>query len=107
MGRWLSAAPAYDADGNVAGLTAARLGPLYDTAGRLPSVSIKRRQDAEALARLPDGSLLVTFEREHRPRRIPAHRGGRAEVLAATLEQPSVWNACERNCRYRVLPPPY
>src|SRR3546814_9831725 len=46
-GRWLSAALAYDADGNVAGLTAARLGPLHDTAGRLPSVSLKRRQDAE------------------------------------------------------------
>src|SRR3546814_16768453 len=63
-GRWLSAARAYDADGNGAGLTAARCGPLHDAAGRLLSVSIKRRQDAEALARLPDGSLLVAFERE-------------------------------------------
>src|SRR3546814_6045512 len=75
-GRWLSAALAYDADGNVAGLTAARLGPLHDTAGRLLSVSIKCRQDAEALARLPDGSLLVAFGREHRLRRFTADLGG-------------------------------
>jgi hypothetical protein len=82
-GRWLSAALAYDADGDLAGLTAARLGPLHDTAGRLLSVSIKKRQDAEALARLPDGSLLVAFEREHRLRRFGAGLGGPPEVFAA------------------------
>ena len=82
-GRWLSAALAYDTDGDLAGLTAARLGPLHDTAGRLLSVSIKRRQDAEALARLPDGSLLVAFEREHRLRRFAAGLGGPTEIFDA------------------------
>jgi hypothetical protein len=82
-GRWLSAALAYDADGDLAGLTAARLGPLHDTAGRLLSVSIKKRQDAEALARLPDGSLLVAFERAHRLRRFAVGLGGPPELFAA------------------------
>lgn len=82
-GRWVSATLAYDAAGDLAGLSAARLGPLHDTAGRLLSVSIKRRQDAEALARLPDGSLLVAFERAHRLRRFSAGLEGPTEIFAA------------------------
>jgi len=82
-GRWLSAALAYDADGDLAGLIETRLGPLHDTAGRLLSVSIKKRQDAEALARLPDGSLLVAFERAHRLRRFAAGLGGPTEIFDA------------------------
>lgn len=82
-GRWLTAEIAYDAEGDLAGLTAARLGPLHDTAGRLLSVSIKARQDAEALARRPDGSLVVAFERTHRLRRFPAGLGGATEAFDA------------------------
>jgi hypothetical protein len=82
-GRWLTAAIAYDADGTLAGLADARLGPLHDRAGRLLSVSIKRRQDAEALARLPDGSLVVAFEREHRLRRFTAGLDGPTELFDA------------------------
>ena len=82
-GRSLTATLAYGSDGELAGLTAARLGPLHDTAGRLLSVSIKRRQDAEALARLSDGSLIVAFEREHRLQRFPAGLDGPTEIFAA------------------------
>lgn len=83
QGRWLTATLAYDTDGTLVGLAAARLGPLHDTAGRRLSVSIKRRQDAEALARLPDGSLVVAFEREHRLRRFAAGLDGPAERFEA------------------------
>lgn len=83
QGYWLTAAIAYDAGGDLVGLTAARFGPLHDTAGRLLSVSIKARRDAEALARLPDGSLLVAFERTHRLRRFAAGLGGPTEVFDA------------------------
>lgn len=82
-GRWLTAEIVYNADGDLAGLDAARLGSLHDTAGRLLSVSIKKRQDAEALARLPDGSLVVAFERAHRLRRFAAGLGGATEVFDA------------------------
>jgi hypothetical protein len=82
-GRWLAASLTYDAAGALSGVAEASLGPLHDTAGRLLSVSIKRRQDAEALARLPDGSLLVAFEREHRLRRFAQGLAGPPEVFGA------------------------
>lgn len=82
-GRWLTARLAYDAGGDLAGLAGARLGPLHDTAGRLLSVSIKQRQDAEALARLADGSLVVAFERTHRLRRFAAGLNGPTEIFDA------------------------
>ena len=82
-GRWLTARLVYDAEGDLDGIAGARLGPLHDTAGRLLSVSIKKRQDAEALARLPDGSLVVAFERAHRLRRFAAGLDGPTEVFDA------------------------
>ncbi|MGF1631698.1 MAG: esterase-like activity of phytase family protein [Kiloniellaceae bacterium] len=69
-GHWLSALLTYDAAGNLAGMAQARLSPLHDTAGRQLPVSIKRRRDAEALTSLPDGSLLIAFERQHRIERF-------------------------------------
>lgn len=63
-GRWLTAELPYDSAGDFRGLRAARMGYLHDPSGRL--LSGKYRQDAEALTRLPDGSLLVAFERDHR-----------------------------------------
>src|SRR3546814_14567052 len=56
---------------------------ISDWSSDVCSSDLKRRQDAEALARLPDGSLLVAFEREHRLRRLPADLGGRAEAVDA------------------------
>lgn len=83
QGYWLTATIAYDAESNLAGLREAQLGPLHDTAGRLLPASIKARRDAEALARLPDGSLLVAFERTHRLQRFAAGLGGPTEDFDA------------------------
>ena len=63
-GHWLEAELLYDEAGNLSGLASARMGPLFDRAGE-PLIG-KELQDAEAMARLQDGSLLVSFERKHR-----------------------------------------
>nr|WP_245214228.1 esterase-like activity of phytase family protein [Pararoseomonas indoligenes] len=63
-GRWAQAQLVLAADGVPLGLEAPRSGPLRDVAGRpLPR---DLASDAESLARLPDGSWLIGFEREHR-----------------------------------------
>lgn len=80
--RWLSADLAYDPAGNLAGIEATGWGVLRDPQGRI--LTGKRHQDAEALARLADGSLLVGFERQHRLLRYPGgHLGGPGEGFAA------------------------
>jgi hypothetical protein len=63
-GHWLEAELIYDETGNLSGLASARMGPLSDETGQ--PLTGKERQDAEAMARLPDGSILVSFERAHR-----------------------------------------
>lgn len=63
-GAWLSARLVYDAGGGLAGLAEARLGRLMALDG-LP-LRGKADSDAESLALMPDGSLLVSFERRHR-----------------------------------------
>lgn len=96
-GRWLSGRLRYDESGALAGVTSARMGWLRDTAGRSLAQATKRRQDAEALTRLPDGSLLVAFERNHRierfasgldatPEPFPAPPGLAAAPVNAGLE---------------------
>lgn len=67
-GRWLTAHLTYDSAGNLAGIADGRGGALSDTGGLL--LVGKARQDAEALTRLADGSLLVAYERDHRLRRF-------------------------------------
>lgn len=67
-GGWLAAELSYDDTGDFRGLGIARMGYLHDPSGKL--LSGKYRQDAEALTRLPDGSLLAAFERDHRLRRF-------------------------------------
>lgn len=68
-GFWLTARLLWDGARPV-GLGAVRTGPLRDGAGNpLPGYA----RDAEALARLPDGTWLVAYERWHR---IRAHAGG-------------------------------
>jgi hypothetical protein len=96
-GRWLSARLSYDDGGALAGVTAAHMGWLHDTPGNSLAQAAKRRQDAEALTRLPDGSLLVAFERDHRierfaggldatPEAFPAPPGLAAAPVNAGLE---------------------
>ncbi len=63
-GAWLTATIEYDGDANLAGLVNARTGQLKGLDGR--PIAHKIEADAEGLARLPDGSWLVAFERDHR-----------------------------------------
>lgn len=63
-GSWLTATIEYDGDANLAGLVDARIGQLRGLGGGL--IADKAEADAEGLARLPDGSWLVAFERNHR-----------------------------------------
>lgn len=85
-GHWLRARLAYDGAGNLAGVARAEMGPLGDTRGD-PLVG-KVNQDAESLARLPDGSWVVGFERRHRLWRYasPASLAGPAEPLPIPRE---------------------
>lgn len=81
-GRWITARPVYDAQGRLAGVAGGRIGALVGPDGK--RLKGKRRQDAESLAVLSDGALLVSFEREHRILHYPlAPRtfGGRPAVL--------------------------
>lgn len=63
-GAWLTATIDYDGEANLAGLSNARIGQLRGLDGR--PIESKAEADAEALARLSDGSWLVAFERRHR-----------------------------------------
>ncbi len=63
-GPWFTATIDYDADGNLAGLSNGQIGKLRDLDGQ--PLADKAEADAEGMARLPDGSWLVAFERHHR-----------------------------------------
>ena len=63
-GAWLVATPRFDAKGTLVGLGDARMGQLRGLDGK--PINSKPEADAEAMARLPDGSWLVAFERRHR-----------------------------------------
>lgn len=69
-GIWLAARLRYDGDGRLIGMGDARLASLRDLENE--PLADKIMADAEALALLPDGSLLVGFEREHRIWRYPS-----------------------------------
>ncbi len=62
-GFWFTADLVYGADGRLASLADARIGPLIDLEGR-PVVG--DLSDAEGLAKHPNGGFYVSFEREHR-----------------------------------------
>ncbi|HEY7608236.1 MAG TPA: esterase-like activity of phytase family protein [Alphaproteobacteria bacterium] len=62
-GAWLRLALSYDRAGRLAGATRAEMGALIGEDGRPLTGS---DGDAEALAVLADGSMLVAFERRHR-----------------------------------------
>jgi hypothetical protein len=74
VGAWLTATIDYDSDGNLAGLSAARIGSLRGLDGR-PLLGNKEDSDAEGMARLPDGTWLVSFERHHRIWHYPTLEG--------------------------------
>lgn len=63
-GSWLDAAIDRDRDGNLIGLSDARIGSLRGLDG-LP-MRDKAMADAEGLSVLPDGSWIVSFERQQR-----------------------------------------
>ncbi len=92
QGRWLSAQLLYDADGMLAGIDGAEMGPLLDLGGGL--LHGKQHQDAEDLCRLPDGSVLVSFERRHRLWRYRDLRSSEA--------RPTVWATPEELLRAPV-----
>lgn len=63
-----------DGTGKLTGIAEAELLPMLD--GNLRPVRIGRPSDAESLARLPDGRLLVGFERWHRLRVFASPEAG-------------------------------
>jgi hypothetical protein len=68
-GRWITARLLYDAEGRLAGLAEGRIGALVGPDGE--DLEGKRQKDAESLAALADGALLVSFEHDHRILRYP------------------------------------
>jgi hypothetical protein len=69
-GDWLTARLISDAGGAPSALTGAEMGALHGPGGA--HLRGKAASDSESLARLPDGALLVAFERDHRIWRYPA-----------------------------------
>ena len=72
-GSWLTATIDYDSEGNLSGLSNGRIGSLLGLDGK--PLDSKVMSDAEGMARLPDGSWLVSFERQHRFWRYPTLDG--------------------------------
>lgn len=69
-GRWVSARIRLDDAGFLVGLDQGQTGRLRDGDNRV--LASKRAGDAESLARLADGTILVAFEQAHRIWRYPA-----------------------------------
>lgn len=88
-GNWLTASLTYDERGWLTGLEGGEMGRLTDESGD-PLSRRAMRQDSEALARLADGSWLVTFEQLHRIRQYPAgpRPEGKAQALAIPGDLP-------------------
>lgn len=80
LARWMSARLVLREDGRPAGLADLRTGRLRDGSGK--QLSRGYAGDAEGLARLPDGSWLVSFERWHRLRAFRGLNGPGAYVEA-------------------------
>lgn len=82
QGAWLSARMHYGADGRLATVDHGRMGGLKGQDGAW--LRGKSRSDAESLAMLPDGSMLVGFERRHRILRYPSGDERQGRGLAGT-----------------------
>jgi hypothetical protein len=63
-GSWLTADIDYLGEGNLAGLSNGQIGSLRGLDGQ--PLADKQLSDAEGLAAMPDGSWIVSFERQHR-----------------------------------------
>lgn len=86
-GSWLQMSLRYGKAGHLAGAADARIGPLREVNG----VELRGKQgDAESLAVLPDGSVLVAFERQHRLRLYPASSNPLSEIPRAYATPPGV-----------------
>jgi hypothetical protein len=81
-GNWLVARLVHDRSGQLAGLADPQFGRLKGPDGT--ALRGKTLGDAESLAMLPDGSLLVGFERRHRILRYPAGDERQGAGLAGT-----------------------
>lgn len=69
-GYWVRMRLVHDDLGRLAGVAEASIAMLRDTDGR--PLRRRRDRDAESLAALPDGSVMVAFEHNHRLLRYPA-----------------------------------
>lgn len=72
-GRIFRLSLSWSADGMLQGVTSARQPMLRDEDGSMPKG--KTRGDSESITRLPDGSWLVGFERDHRIERFADQQG--------------------------------
>jgi hypothetical protein len=72
-GSWVTARLMHDAEGHLAGLAEAELGPLQGLDAK--PLLAKEDADAESLERMPDGSMIVGFEHNHRLWRYPTTSG--------------------------------
>jgi hypothetical protein len=72
-GAWFTATIERDDEGNLTGLTKGTIGPLRDLKGQ--PLAGKSWADAEGMALMPDGSWIVSFERNHRIWRYPTLDG--------------------------------
>jgi hypothetical protein len=73
IGDWLSARLLYDRSNRLSGIAEATMGRLTGLDGR-PLPQRPADADAESLTALPNGDLIVTFERQHRIWRYPASK---------------------------------
>jgi len=73
LGSWLTATIKYDSAGQLTGLENGRIGSLRGLDGK--PLDSKVEADAEGMAHMPDGSWLVSFERDHRIWRYPTLDG--------------------------------
>lgn len=88
-GYWLRFRPLRDSSGTLIGVRDGDLDPLRDAQGRV--FDGKAWSDAEGLRRAADGSLLVSFEREHRVLRYarPGGNGVPVDTPASLAGQPA------------------
>ncbi len=100
QGHWVTARLLYDGAGRLTGVAEAEIGELHGPGGA--HLRGKRDRDSEALTRLPDGAIVVAFERNHRLWRYPAG----ATPLAgqpAPLPTPSALEALRSNSGIEAL----
>ncbi|MEM7169667.1 MAG: esterase-like activity of phytase family protein [Pseudomonadota bacterium] len=88
QGRWFSALLDYDPDGFLEGLSKPEIGRLHGSDGQ--ALDSKFFQDAESLAILPDGSILVSFEHDHRILLYPS-KGSDASLASPLANRPEIW----------------